>query len=199
MKELVNSGQSMQMIQTIFSVLSFFIAVFIPVWIMHNQRYENLLQNYLSADFVAAIKGVVDFFKNDCNSDVNQIADAYKKRFEKDFKKSNKESNDKSECTKEASQILHFQRSMLNNFFWGLSSCAKRNPFLRYKIKNEFTRNEAYICKILIHMNFEVDSNPEFFTNVSDIKYEPMPKTKGINNSLKNVYEILKNQNRWIK
>lgn len=187
------------MIQTIFSVLDFFIAVFIPVWIMHNQRYENLLQNYLSADFVAAIKGIVDFFKDDCNSDVNQIADAYKKRFEDDFKKSNKESDDKSECTKEASQILHFQRSMLNNFFWGLSSCAKRNPFLRYKIKNEFTRNEAYICKILIHMNFEVDSNPEFFTNVSDIKYEPMPKTKGINNSLKNIYEILKNQNRWIK
>lgn len=186
-------------IQTVFSVLSFFIAVFIPVWIMHNQRYENLLQNYLSADFVAAIKGVVDFFKDDCNSDVNQITDAYKKRFEDDFKKSNKESDDKSECTKETSQILHFQRSMLNNFFWGLSSCAKRNPFLRYKIKNEFTRNEAYICKILIHMNFEVDSNPEFFTNVSDIKYEPMPKTKGINNSLKNIYKILKNQNRWIK
>ena len=187
------------MIQTIFSVLSFFCAVLIPVWIMHNQRYENLLQNYLSADFVAAIKGVVDFFKDDCNSDVNQIADAYKKRFEEDFKKSNKKSDDKSECTKEASQILHFQRSMLNNFFWGLSSCAKRNPFLRYKIKNEFTRNEAYICKILIHMNFEVDSNLEFFTNVSDIKYEPMSKTKGINNSLKNIYEILKNQNRWIK
>lgn len=186
-------------IQTVFSVLGFFVAVFIPVWIMHNQRYENLLQNYLSADFVAAIKGIVDFFKDDCNSDVNQIADAYKKRFEEDFKRSNKESDDKSECTKEASQILHFQRSMLNNFFWGLSSCAKRNPFLRYKIKNEFTRNEAYICKILIHMNFEVDSNPEFFTNVSDIKYEPMPKTKGMNNSLKIVYKILKKQNRWIK
>ena len=187
------------MIQTIFSVLGFFVAVFIPVWIMHNQRYENLLQNYLSADFVAAIKGIVDFFKNDCNSDVTQIAAAYKKRFEDDFKKSEKDSNDKSKCTKEPSQILHFQRSMLNNFFWGLSSCAKSSLFLRHKIKNEFSRNEAYICKILIHMNFEVDSNPEFFTNVSDIKYEPMPKTKGMNNSLKNVYEILKNQNRWIK
>lgn len=186
-------------IQTVFSILGFFVAVFIPVWIMHNQRYENLLQNYLSTDFVAAIKGIVDFFKDDCNSDVKQIADAYQKRFEEDFKKSNKETNDKSECTKEASQILHFQRSMLNNFFWGLSSCAKRNPFLRYKIKNEFTRNEAYICKILIHMNLAVDSNPEFFTDVSDIKYETMPKTKGMNSSLKNVYEILKKQNRWIK
>ena len=186
-------------IQTIFSIAACVIAVCIAVWIMHNQRYENLLQNYLSTDFVAAIKGVVDFFKDDCNSDVNQIADAYKKRFEEDFKKSNKETNDKSDCTKEASQILHFQRSMLNNFFWGLSSCTKRNPFLRHKLKNEFTRNEAYICKILIHMNLAVDSNPEFFTDVSDIKYEPMPKTKGMNNSLKNVYEILKKQKRWIK
>lgn len=186
-------------IQTIFSIAACVIAVCIPVWIMHNQRYENLLQNYLSTDFVAAIKGIVDFFKDDCNSDVNQIADAYKKRFEEDFKKSNKETNDKSDCTKEASQILHFQRSMLNNFFWGLSSCTKRNPFLRHKLKNEFTRNEAYICKILIYMNLAVDSNPEFFTDVSDIKYEPMPKTKGMNNSLKNVYEILKKQKRWIK
>ena len=145
---------------------------------------------------MAAIKGVVDFFKNDCNSDVTQIADAYKKRFEDDFKR---KSDNKSECTKEVSQILHFQRSMLNNFFWGLNSCAKSSLFLRHKIKKEFTKNEAYICKILIYMNTAVDSNPDFFKNVSDIKYEPMPKTKGMNNSLKNVYEILKDQTRWIK
>lgn len=187
------------MIQTIFSVLGFFVAVFIPVWIMRNQRYENLLQAYMENDFAEAVKGITDFFKNDCNSDVNQIAAAYKKRFEEDFKKSNKESDDKSECTKETSQILHHQRRLLNNFFWGLNSCAKRNPFLRYKIKNEFTRNEAYICKILIYMNAFADSNPEIFKDVSDIKYEPMPKVNGMNNSLKNIYEILKNQNRWIK
>ena len=164
---------------------------------MHNQRYENLLQNYLSTDFASAIKSVVDFFKDDCNSDVNQIADAYKERFEEDFKIKNKTS-DKNE-NNQSSDILHYQRIMLNNFFWGLSSCTKRNPFLRHKLKNEFTKNEAYICKILIYMNHTVDSNPEFFKDVSDVKYEPMPKVTGINSSLKNVYEILKNQNRWIK
>ncbi len=181
-----------QMIQTVSSVIGVVIAVFIPIWIMHNQRYENLLQNYLSTDFSASIKGVIDFFKDDCNSDVNRIADAYKERFEKDFDPS---ASDK----KASSDKLHFQRSMLNNFFWGLNSCAKSSLFLRHKIKKEFTKNEAYICKILIYMNTAVDSNPDFFKNVSDIKYEPMPKTKGMNNSLKNVYEILKNQNRWIK
>ena len=182
-----------QIIQTISSVIGVVVAVFIPVWIMHNQRYENLLQNYLSTDFAASIKGVIDyFFKDDCNSDVNRIADAYKERFEKDFSPS---ASDK----KASSDKLHFQRSMLNNFFWGLNSCAKSSLFLRHKIKNEFTRNEAYICKILIYMNLAVDSNPDFFKNVSDIKYEPMPKTKGMNNSLKNVYEILKDQTRWIK
>lgn len=185
-------------IQTIFSIAACVIAVFIPVWIMHNQRYENLLQAYMANDFAEAVKGVVDFFKNDCNSDVHQIAAAYKKRFEEDFKKSDKSSGNADGSNKPASQILHHQRRLLNNFYWGLNSCAK-DPFLRHKLKNEFTRNEAYICKILIHMNIAVDSNPEFFTDVSDIKYEPMPKTKGINNSLKNVYEILKNQNRWIK
>lgn len=181
------------MIQTIFSVLSFFVAVFIPVWIMHNQRYENLLQAYMANDFAEAVKGVTDFFKNDCNSDVNQIADAYKKRFEGDFKKSNKEESNKS-----ASQILHHQRRLLNNFFWALNSCAK-DPFLKHKVKNEFSRNEAYICKILIYMNDVSDSNDEIFKDISDIKYEPMPKTKGMSSALNNIYEILKDQSRWIK
>lgn len=191
-----------QMVQTVSSIIGVFVAiislvvaVFIPVWIMHNQRYENLLQNYLSTDFAAAIKSVVDFFKDDCNSDVNQIADAYKERFEEDFKIKNK-TLDKN---KQSSDILHYQRIMLNNFFWGLSSCTKQNPFLRHKLKNEFTKNEAYICKILIYMNLAVDSNPEFFKDVSDVKYEPMPKTRGMSSALNNIYEILKDQSRWIK
>ena len=186
-------------IQTVSSAIGIVVAIFIPVWIMRNQRYENLLQAYMENDFAEAVKGITDFFKNDCNSDVNQIANAYKKRFEKDFKRSNKSSGNTDENNKPASQILHHQRRLLNNFFWGLNSCAKSSLFLRHKIKNEFTRNEAYICKILIYMNAFADSNPEIFKDVSDIKYEPMPKTKGMNNSLKNIYEILKNQNRWIK
>lgn len=185
-------------IQTIFSIAACVIAVFIPVWIMHNQRYENLLQAYMANDFAEAVKGVVDFFKNDCNSDVHQIAAAYKKRFEEDFKKSDKSSGNTDGSNKPASQILHHQRRLLNNFYWGLNSCAK-DPFLRHKLKDEFSRNEAYICKILIYMNDATDSESEIFNDISDIKYETMPKTKGMNSSLKNVYEILKKQNRWIK
>lgn len=188
------------MIQTIFSVIGVIVAVIgvviavcIPVWIMHNQRYENLLQAYMANDFAEAVKGVTDFFKNDCNSDVNQIADAYKKRFEDDFKKS-----DKNLGVKTASQILHYQRRLLNNFFWGLNSCAK-DPFLKHKVKNEFSRNEAYICKILIYMNTVSDSDGEVFKDISEIKYEPMPKTKGMSSALNNIYEILKDQSRWIK
>lgn len=48
-------------------------------------------------------------------------------------------------------------------------------------------------------MNDATDSDSEIFNDISDIKYEIMPKTKGMNSSLKNVYEILKKQNRWIK
>lgn len=181
-------------IQTISSVFGVVVAVFIPVWIMHNQRYENLLQAYMANDFAEAVKGVTDFFKNDCNSDVNQIAAAYKKRFEYDFKKS-----DKNLGVKTASQILHYQRRLLNNFYWGLNSCAKSSIFLRRKIKNEFSRNEAYICKILIYMNDVSDSDGGIFKDISDIKYEPMPKTKGMSRALNNIYEILKDQRRWIK
>lgn len=167
-------------IQTVFSILGFFVAVFIPAWIMHNQRYENLLQAYMSDDFAEALAGVIDFFTVDCNSDVNMIAAEYKKRFYKD-------------------KNLHNQRRLLNYFYWELESCAKDSLFLRHKIKKEFTRNEGYIAKLLIYINNAVDSDPTIFKDISAVQYEPLLKTKGINISLEKIFRLLKNQKRWIE
>ena len=48
-------------------------------------------------------------------------------------------------------------------------------------------------------MNTVSDSDGEVFKDISEIKYEPMPKTKGMSSALNNIYEILKDQSRWIK
>ena len=160
------------------------IAVFIPVWIMRNQRYENLLQAYMSNEFAEALAGVIDFFTVDCNSDVNMIATEYKKRFYND---------------KGSDKNLHNQRRLLNYFYWELESCAKDSLFLRHKIKKEFTRNEGYIAKLLIYINNAVDSDPTIFKDISAVQYEPLQKTKGINISLEKIFRLLKKQKRWIE
>ena len=83
------------------------------------------------------------------------------------------------------------------NFFWQLNSCAKDSSSLKRKIKKEFTVNEAYICKILICMNKVLEDNPKIFKDISSIKYEKISGIRGINKSLFDFHNLLKNQNRW--
>ena len=92
---------------------------------------------------------------------------------------------------------LHNQRRLLSYFFWQLNSCAKDSPSLKRKIKKEFTVNEAYICKILICMNKVLEDNPKIFKDISSIKYEKISGIRGINKSLFDFHNLLKNQNRW--
>ncbi len=170
------------MIQTFLSFASCIIAWYIPIRIMRNQRYESLLQEYMSNNYGDAIQGVINFYVETCKSKVELIPLEYNKLFEQ----------------KDKFSKLHNQRRLLNNFFWQLNSCAKSSFSLKRKIQKEFTKSEAYICKILIYMNNAVDENPKIFKDISNIKYENMPQTKGINKSLKNIFVLLKNQNRWI-
>ena len=58
-------------IQTILSVSSLVVAWRIPVRIMQNQRYENLLQEYMGNDYAEALEGVIDFYVETCKSNVD--------------------------------------------------------------------------------------------------------------------------------
>ena len=169
--------------QTILSALSLVVAWYIPIRIMRNQHYESLLQEYMSNNYGDAIQGVINFYVETCKSKVELIPLEYNKLFEQ----------------KDKFSKLHNQRRLLNNFFWQLNSCAKSSFSLKRKIQKEFTKSEAYICKILIYLNNAVDENQKIFKDISNIKYENMPQTKGINKSLKNIFVLLKNENRWIE
>lgn len=186
--------------QTILSALSLVVAWYIPIRIMRNQRYESLLQEYMSNDYGDAIRGVIDFYVEKCKSKVELIPIEYNKLFTQKEKLSEDDQNSEKEKKLKEDNFskLHNQRRLLNYFFWQLDSCAKSSPYLKRKIQKEFTKSEAYICKILIYMNNAIDENPKIFKDISNIKYENMPQTKGINKSLKNIFVLLKNQNRWI-
>ena len=66
-------------IQTILSVSSLVVAWRIPVRIMQNQRYENLLQEYMGNDYAEALEGVIDFYVETCKSNIDLIPIEYNK------------------------------------------------------------------------------------------------------------------------
>ena len=182
------------LIQTILSALSLVVAWRIPVRIMQNQRYENLLQEYMANDYAEALQGVIDFYVETCKSNIDLIPIEYNKLYTQKKESVSKESKNLEE---DKFLKLHNQRRLLSYFFWQLNSCAKDSPSLRRKIKKEFTVNEAYICKILICMNKVLEDNPKIFKDISSIKYEKISGIRGINKSLFDFHNLLKNQNRW--
>ena len=181
-------------IQTILSVSSLVVAWRIPVRIMRNQRYENLLQEYTGNDYAEALQGVIDFYVETCKSNIDLIPIEYNKLYTQKKENVSKESKNLEE---DKFSKLHNQRRLLSYFFWQLNSCAKDSPSLKRKIKKEFTVNEAYICKILICMNQVLEDNPKIFKDISSIKYEKISGIRGINKSLFDFHNLLKNQNRW--
>ena len=46
----------------VISIFSFVVAIFIPIRIMHYQRYTNLSEIYMSFDFAHAFQSVITFF-----------------------------------------------------------------------------------------------------------------------------------------
>lgn len=168
-------------------------AIWIPTRIMKIQRFTNLLSLYMSHDFAQAYQGVINFYHDDCKCDAKKIAEKYYERYKKDFE------NNVNGKEKSPASILHYQRRYLNNYFYELEQCRRTSPFLRKEIREQFTRSEAYVAKILIYMNKASDENPEIYKDISEIKHTRMPRTKGMNIYLERIFSYLKDQDRWIK
>ncbi|MCR5612919.1 hypothetical protein [Treponema sp.] len=150
---------------------------------------------YMSLEFAHAYQGVINFFHDDCDCDIAQIPLKYKERFNNDFQKLQPQSQNKIDIQ----DILHYQRRMLNDFFYELEMCRESSFFLRNKIRKEWTTNEAWVVKILIYMNKVVDSDPELFKDISSIKHDHMPKTRGLSKHLEKFYNALKSEKRYIQ
>ena len=149
---------------------------------MKFQRYTSLSSTYMSMQCVIA------FFHHDCGCDVEKISKKYRERFDDDF------SGDWRDI--EINKTLHYQRRLLNDYFLELEMCRELSWYLRKIIRKDWTTSEAYVCKILVYMNKAVDENPEMFMDISSIKYERMPKVKGLSEYLARFYNALRKESR---
>lgn len=183
--------QMKDIISILLAIVTLIATICIPLQIMKFQRYTALMSTYESFEFAHALQSVIDFYYIDCNCDVEQIPVEYKKRFNYDFDilKRNREKFD-------ISNILHYQRRLLNDYFMELEMCRESSRVLRNIIRKDWTTSEAWVCKILVFMNKAVDNDPELFKDISVIKYERMPRVKGLSEYLARFYNALRKESR---
>ena len=178
----------------IVTFIALIVAVFIPTRIMKYQRYTNLIGTYMSLDFAHAFQSVIAFFCDDCGRDVERIPAEYKKRFESDMERVMRH-DDSGDIT----NVLHYQRRYLNNYFLELEMCRRSSWTLSRIIRKDWTANEAYVTRILIFMNDAVDNDPEMFKDISCIQDERLPRVRGMNEYLRSLQGILQNESRWMQ
>ena len=178
----------------IVTILALIVAMYIPMQIMKYQQYTNLVGAYMSFEFAHAFQSVIDFFYDDCERDVERIPAEYKKRFENDMERVIRH-GDSGDIT----NVLHYQRRYLTCFFFELEICRRSNRTLDRIIRKDWTKSEAFVMRILICMNDAVDNDKEIFKDISSIKRERLPRTKGINEYLRSLQGILQNESRWMQ
>lgn len=180
-------------IQIFISLVTLGATIYIPEKIKWEQRYSQLLSDYRGYDFAVAVQGVIQFFTKDCKSDVERIKREYKKRFEEEIEYT-------TEKTVSSDQILHYQRRLLNQFYYELELCAATPLIGKRRVSADFTKNEANIIKIIYFMNKAVEESPELYKDIS--AFEHVPKStisKGMNKYILRLYELLKKQGRFMK
>lgn len=173
------------------AVITLVVTIFIPIQVMKFQRYTSLMSTYMTLDFAHAYQSVINFFYEDCECNVERIAENYRNRYISDFSQLKK-----SKIEKE--NILHYQRRLLNDYFLELEICRESSWVLKQRIRKDWTTSEAWVVKILIYMNKAIDSDEEnlLFKDISCIKHDKMPKTKGMSKYLENFYNALKLESR---
>ncbi|MCH5293915.1 MAG: hypothetical protein J1E07_09310 [Treponema sp.] len=170
--------------------IALIVAVYIPTRIMKYQQYTNLIGAYMSFEFAHAFQSVIDFFYDDCGCDVERIPEAYRTRFDHDLDPANNVA---------LADRLHYQRRYLTCFFFELEICRRSNRTLNRIIRKDWTKSEAFVMRILICMNDAVDNDKKIFKDISSIKRERIPRTKGISEYLRSLQEILQNESRWMQ
>ena len=170
--------------------VTLYFAIRIPIKLSWEQQYSSLLDEYRSFDYAIALQGVIQFFVKECGNDVDLIKEKYKERFFKEVETSPGNIN-KENC-------LHFQRRLLAQFFWQLNECSKPLRIGKRRIRNDFTKSEAKLIKILIYMGYAIDEDPFLYKDISSSALVKKPShQKGQNKGLSEIYQILKNSRRY--
>lgn len=191
-----NSISLSDVIQICLALVTLFVTINIPIQIMKFQRYQNLVSTYMSFEFAHAFQSVIHFFHDDCGCNIERISSEYKKRFEKDMKSMSKAEENNM---RDPGAILHYQRRFLNTFFLELEMCRESSWIINKRIIKEWTSNEAWVVKILIYMDKAVAEDKEMFQDISCIRHERMPKTKGMCEYLEKFYKTMNSQPSFMR
>lgn len=181
----------LDIISLLVSLAALIATIWIPTKIKWEQRYSSLLDSYRSMDFAIAYQGIVEFFANDCHSDMEQVKSAYKKRFIEEI------TNKKGDINKD--NCLHFQRRLLGQFFWQMNECAESWTIGKKRILRDFTSSDANLIKILIYMGDAVDGDDVLYKDISSPERIKNPRyLKGQNKALAKIYFIMKHSKRFM-
>ncbi len=178
-------------LSTAIALAALIVTFFIPIRIMKYQNYASLCSDYKSIEFAHAFQSVIEFFYKDCNCHVEEIPAKYYDRYQSDFARLKTGNINKED-------VRHYQRRLLNDYFYELECCRESSYHLRRKITKDWTTSEAYVIKILICMNKAVDDNSNIMMDISAIKHQHAPKVKGISEYLERLYNLLKNEKSWM-
>ncbi len=181
-------GDVFSLIQIIIGIIAIVLAVYIPKKLSWEQMYGQLLNEYLSYDFAAAVQGIAFFFHEDCDCDFKKIKKKYVEKFNAQFAR-NVSKYEKYNFAVDNDKNLHFHRRLLSQFYCLLDLCA-RSPYIgKTRVQRDFTSKEANLLKILYYMNIASESD-EIYMDISTVDRLP-PNAKGINTYIKHIYEIL--------
>ncbi len=190
----METSDVLAIVQIIISVVACCLAVYIPEKIKWEQRYSQLLSDYRGYDVAAAVQGLVQFFVKDCKCDVGNIAKEYERHFDKEVE------NPKEDVRIDNDKNLHYQRRLLNAYFYELNECAKRRFLIgKKRVGRDFTKNEASVIKILYFMNVAAADSEMIFKDIStDERIPKFPRLSGMTKSIVQVYEILRNSKKYM-
>ena len=173
------------LIQCILAVIAIVLACYIPKRIMWQQIYSDLIKEYRSYDFGVAVQGIVEFFINDCKSNIDNIKTEYEYRYIREIGLGRIKTAQPQLC-------LHYQRRLLSQFFYQLDLCAKTCFIGQKQVLKDFTKNEANLIRIIYLINKAIDESNIVKKDISCDFPLSTGKGKGLNKWLSHIYSLLK-------
>ncbi|MBR7064292.1 MAG: hypothetical protein IKI31_04015, partial [Treponema sp.] len=140
------------------------------------------------------VMGIVLFFHDDCEKEIDNISQRYGEIFQIQFSKDKKTGNYFSVPNDNS---LHLQRRLLVQFYVQLDLCARSFFIGKKRVQKDFTSKEANLLKILYYMNEAANKEPIFMDISTSERIEN--GKRGINSYISHIYSILKNSPEYVR
>ncbi|MGP1458726.1 MAG: hypothetical protein ACTTKL_05395 [Treponema sp.] len=208
---MMEDGKILDILQTVLAAIACVLAWIIPKRIMWEQTYSSLINDYRRYDFAVAVQGIVEFFSLECQKNVARIASEYERRFLKDiYGLQNTQIKNLgswwqqdaiSSFNKKAPEAcLHYQRSLLAQFFYQLDLCARSIFIGKKRVKKDFTQGEANLIRILFLIDQAIDESDILKKDIScDVRIPRRARTRGMNKYLSHLYSVLRKSKPYME